>query len=198
MGPRLKLPKYINGFIDRHGRPRFYIRRPGFKAAPLPGLPYSPEFMAAYTEALGTPPVDVLGKRTNNPGTINALVVAYYGSAAWAGLAPQTQQVRRRFIERFREQHGDKRVVGLQRGHIERMLGAIPKLTAKRDWMKAIRGLLQAAIPGMRADNPTDGIASIRLPKNSRPLDLDGRRDRAIPRILAARDATAARDGICA
>ena len=46
MGPRLKLPPYVHAFIDRHGRPRFYFRRAGFKKTPLPGLPWSPDFMA--------------------------------------------------------------------------------------------------------------------------------------------------------
>ena len=46
MGPRLKLPRYVHGFLDRHGKPRFYFRRAGFEAKPLHGLPYSPEFMA--------------------------------------------------------------------------------------------------------------------------------------------------------
>jgi len=44
MGPRVmrRLPKYVQGFIDRHGKPRFYFRRPGFTRLPLPGLPWSP------------------------------------------------------------------------------------------------------------------------------------------------------------
>ena len=52
MGPRLKLPPYIHGYTDRHGRPRFYFRRAGFKKVPLPGLPWSPVFMDAYDTAL--------------------------------------------------------------------------------------------------------------------------------------------------
>lgn len=43
-------PKFVQGFIDRHGKPRFYLRCAGFKTVPLPGL--LPEFMAAYEEAL--------------------------------------------------------------------------------------------------------------------------------------------------
>jgi len=37
MGPHLmrRPPKYVHGFIDRHGKPRFYFRRPGFKQLPL-------------------------------------------------------------------------------------------------------------------------------------------------------------------
>jgi hypothetical protein len=44
--------KFIQQFIDRHGHPRFYFRRPGFKRVALPGLPGSPEFMATYQAAL--------------------------------------------------------------------------------------------------------------------------------------------------
>ena len=40
-------PPYCNGFLDRHGKARWYFRRAGFKKVPLPGLPWSPEFMAA-------------------------------------------------------------------------------------------------------------------------------------------------------
>ena len=43
-------PKFVQGFADRHGRPRFYLRRRGFKQVPLPGLPWSSEFMAAYEQ----------------------------------------------------------------------------------------------------------------------------------------------------
>ena len=32
--------------------------------------------------------------------------------------------------------------------------------------MKAIRGLLRSAIPTMRQDDPTEGIATIKLPKS--------------------------------
>ena len=56
MGPRLKLPRFVHGFIDRHGKPRFYFRRRGFKQTPLPGLPHSTEFLDAYQAALGATP----------------------------------------------------------------------------------------------------------------------------------------------
>ena len=43
------------------------------------------------------------------------------------------------------------------------MLAEITKLTAKRSWLKAIRGLLKHAVPTMRKDDPTEGIPSIKL-----------------------------------
>jgi hypothetical protein len=41
MGPRVmrRLPRYVHGFIDRHGKARFYFRRAGFKKIALPGCP---------------------------------------------------------------------------------------------------------------------------------------------------------------
>jgi integrase len=168
MGPRLKLPPYVHGFIDRHGRGRFYFRRRGFKQVPLPGLPWSPEFMAKHEEAMSSHTAarkEIAAGRTK-PGTIDALVVVYYASNAWRVLSPDTQKTRKRIIEKFRAQHGTKRVALLQREHIEKMLAAIEKPTAKRHWLKAIRGLMRAAIPSMRKDDPTAGIASIKLPKS--------------------------------
>jgi hypothetical protein len=79
---RIKL-KYVNAFANRgrkDKRVRYYFRRRGGKAMPLPGLPGSEEFMAAYAAALaGLPHVEIGASRTL-PGTINALVVNYYGS----------------------------------------------------------------------------------------------------------------------
>jgi hypothetical protein len=74
MGPRLKLPRYVHGFLDRHGKPRFYFRRAGFEAKPLHGLPYSPEFMADYQAALADQPLPVGTKRVP-PGTMHASAV---------------------------------------------------------------------------------------------------------------------------
>ena len=56
MGQRLmrRPPKFVHGFIDRHGKSRFYFRHAGFKKVSLPGLPWSPEFMAAYNAAVAT------------------------------------------------------------------------------------------------------------------------------------------------
>jgi integrase len=166
---RIKL-RYVNGFSNRNRksqRVRYYFRRRGAKAIALPSLPGSEEFMAAYSAALARvadQDLKIAGNRTL-PGTINALVVAYFGSGEWHALSADTQKTRRRIIERFRAQHGDKRVALLQREHILGMLAAIKRPSAKRHWLKAIRGLLRAAVPTMRRDDPTVGIAGIKMPK---------------------------------
>jgi integrase len=161
--------KYVNGFVNKDrndGRARFYFRRRGSKAVPLPGLPGSEEFMSAYAMALAAQgEATEIGASRTSPGTINALVVAYYKSAAWHELGEETRHSRRRIIERFREQHGDKRVALLRDDHILHMLAKIEKPTVKRNWLKAVRHLLRSAIPSMRKTDPTAGF-SIKLKKS--------------------------------
>jgi Phage integrase family len=167
---RIKL-RYVNAFPNRDRksqRVRYYFRRRGIKAIPLPGLPGSEEFMAAYAAALASIPnqhLEIASNRTL-PGTINALIVTYYKSDEWHALAADTQKTRRRIIEHFRAQHGDKRVALLQREHILKMLATMGRPSAKRHWLKAIRGLMRAAVPTMRKDDPTEGIPGIKLPKS--------------------------------
>jgi hypothetical protein len=81
-------PKYTHGFIDRHGKARWYFRRSAYKRVPLPGLPWSREFMEKYEAALaGAAPV-VIGIRRTMPGTIEDAVARCLGSVTVAGLAP--------------------------------------------------------------------------------------------------------------
>jgi site-specific recombinase XerD len=164
---RFKLD-YVHEFIDRHGKVRRYFRRRGQKRVPLPGLPGSEEFMAAYQLALAAQPAAMeIGASRTQPGTIDALVVSYFASDAWtSGLTEDTRKTRRRIIERFRAKHGDKRVALLRQDHVGKMLGEIKGLSAKRHWLKTIRGLLQAAVPAVRKDNPAAGIPAIKLPKS--------------------------------
>ena len=107
MGSRLKLQKYVHGFIDRHGKARHYLRRPGFKRVPLPDLPWSPTFMAAYEAGMQGEALPVeIGASKTKPGTISAAIVGYYTSGAWLSLRESTRKNRRAMLERFRKEHG--------------------------------------------------------------------------------------------
>src|SRR5262249_16148028 len=164
-------PKSFTPFATRRRKNaplRPYTPRCRSKAIPLPGLPGSEEFMTAYQMALAAIPDQErpeIGASRTEPGTINALVISYYRCAEWTNLADETRSARRRTIEKFRANHAIKRVRLLSREHIVKMLAEITRPTAKRSWLKAIRGLLKHAVPTMRKDDPTEGIASIKLPK---------------------------------
>jgi integrase len=157
---RTKLPPHINGFVDRYGRARYYVRRPGHKNVRLPGLPWSPEFMAAYAETVeGQQPIKI-GEKRSPVGSVAATVGLYLGSTAFTNLAVETQRNRRNILERFRNEHGDKRIAGIERKHVQAMVtakGATP--SAACNFLKTLRGMIAFAVDaGIRADDPTIGV----------------------------------------
>jgi integrase len=162
MGSRLmrRPPKYVQGFIDRHEKPRFYFRRPGFKRLPLPGLPWSPEFMAAYEAALAEAPSVEIGGRRTRPGTVAAAVAGYFGSLEFAGLAETTRRTRRRILEGLRAEHGDKGIATLGRAHVQRLVNAKAATPGTAlNFLVALRALMRHAVAvGLRGDDPTQGV----------------------------------------
>src|SRR5262249_14249527 len=153
-------PKYVHGFIDRHDKPRFYFRRAGFKRVPLPGLPWSPEFMEAYTAARnGAQRVEIGASRTK-PGTVDDVVARYLRSAAFTGSAATTQAERRATLERFRTQHGTKRIKMLNPEHVGAILGRLRPF-AQRNMLHALRALMAFAVAEHLLN--TDPTAAIKL-----------------------------------
>ena len=177
-------PKFVHGFIDRHGKPRFYFRRPGFKRAPLPGLPWSPEFMTAYEAALADQPLPV-GLSRARPGTMLAVAISYFASAEFRTLRLSTQRAYRWTIDRICRDHGDKRAAELRREHIVRLMAARAGQPAAANALRiALRVMMKHAIDiGLRADDPTREVRAI----NGGPPYLDRKRDRTIRAISSGR-----------
>jgi integrase len=172
MGPHLmrRPPKYVQGFIDRHGKPRFYVRRTGSKSVALPGLPWSPEFMAAYSEALAGQPLQPGSGLSARPGSLWALTISYFQSADFRSMQPRTQRVYRNMIERFCEQQdkdghkfGDKPATTLRREHIVRLMAAkADKPEAANMLRRVLRAMMKCAVDiGMRADDPTRDVKAL-------------------------------------
>jgi integrase len=164
-------PKFVQGFVDRHGKPRFYLRRVGFKTVPLPGLPWSPEFMSVYEEALAGQPLQI-GSTKVRPGTIRALAVSYYNSIGFRSrLKPITQSVYRNIIDRFCEEtdkegqkYGDKGAATLRREHIIKLMAArAEKPDSANGLRKVLRAMMKHAVEtGVRPDDPTRDIPALR------------------------------------
>jgi integrase len=135
-----KLPPNVHAYVNRHGKAVFYFRIPGGRKIRLRGHPGSTDFMEAYDAAkAGKQPLEIGASRTK-PGTVNAAIVGYYQSSAFkGGLAKSTQDSRRAILERFREDHGDKRVALMHSTALQTILnGKSP--AAQRNWVKALRG----------------------------------------------------------
>jgi integrase len=175
--PNLRLP-FVKKYRDRHGTMRFYYRPTG---AALPGKPGSREFMAAYHAAhegslADAPSLSVVKKtprlRTDAEGSIDWLVTKYFNSDAFKpppiGLALETQAGRRRTLERFRAEHGDKPLDSLQAIHIKALMDEIKGgAHAKRNWLKHISGMFLFAEGAMiRGDNPCRGFKRPKAPKS--------------------------------
>lgn len=162
MGTRpLKPPKYTHHFVDRFGKARFYLRMPGRKRVPLPGLP---EFMAARERAMNPDWMPAaIGASKTIPGTVNAALVSYYQSIAFSEqLANTTRQNRRAILEQFRNAHGDKRIALMPSQALQNILNG-KKPAAARNWKKALRGFVDHCLSmGMIKADP---LASIKLPK---------------------------------
>jgi integrase len=137
----VKPPKYTHGFVDRHGHARFYFRRAGYKTVPLPGLPWSPQFMAAYELACKNDMAEIGASRTL-PGTVSAALIAYYQHPSFTdALAKVTQQNRRAILESFRHEHGDKRIALM---HAQALQATLNHKTpaSQRNFKRAMRGFL--------------------------------------------------------
>ena len=175
MGPHLmrRPPKYVHGFIDRHGKPRFYFRRAGFKKVPLPGLPWSGQFMEAYEQAIAGQPASLdVGAKHTKPGSIRALAISYFQSVDYRSMQARTQRVYRGLIERFSEQadkdgnkFGDKRAALIGREHVVRLLATkADKPEAANQCRTVVRARMKHAVEiGHRADDPTRDVRAIRV-----------------------------------
>lgn len=115
--------------------------------------------MAAYEKA-------ALGERLETgavrsaPGTISALAASYYKTSDFTGLAASTKATYRGIIERFRAEHGHKRVAHMERRHVQKIIGERADTpAAAANMLRMIHLLMRHAIElGWRGDDPSQGI----------------------------------------
>lgn len=93
--------KYVVEDTDRHGNVRLHLRRPGQPKLRLPGPLGSPEFWAAYHEALAAPTVQRPKGGAPLPGSMRWLILEYYKTPEFKMLDPKTRRVRTAAFERF-------------------------------------------------------------------------------------------------
>src|SRR5262245_65219320 len=134
-----RYPKFCHPFVDKKtGRAYCYLRRPGYPSVPLPGLPWSPSFMAAYEAAMHGPR-NAIGAGRSKPGSVAAVVADYLDSQQFFGSrSAGTQRMRRGILERFRAAYGDRPFAQLPAEWIEAMLDAKPPHAA-RSWLVTLR-----------------------------------------------------------
>src|SRR5262249_24671094 len=157
----MKLPKYVQACFDRKsGRAYHYLRRPGHPRVRLPGLPWSPSFMAAYEAAMSGPRA-AIGASRIKPGPVAATIAAHFDSHHFfTSKSAGTQRMRRGILERFRAAYGERPMALLPAEWIEALLDSKPP-PAARSWLVTLRSLCQFAVK--RRHLRTDPTANIKL-----------------------------------
>ena len=106
---RIKL-RYVNEYLDRHGKVRRYFRRPGCRSVPLPGLPGSIQFMAAYQAALAIVAPPPPSPRHVIAGSLASVAAGYLRSADFANFSPSSQSSYRVALKPILAAHGHRLV----------------------------------------------------------------------------------------
>jgi integrase len=162
---RIKL-RYVNEFVDRHGKVRYYFRRPGSRSLTLPGLPGSTEFMSAYQTALATVAPPPASPKHVIRGSLAEIAAGYCRSAAFVNLSESSQKVYRVVLKPILEAHGHRLVRELPKTAARHV---IEEIGAKRPGMANLTHAVLSKImdyaiaTGVRTDNPFSGLERYRL-----------------------------------
>jgi integrase len=160
---RLRL-EYVHEYCDRHGKLRRYVRRPGMRRVPLPGLPGSAEFMQAYQEAIsGSVP---LNRSRHKIGTLGALAVDFFKSADFANLATSSRVAYRSALDSVVRLDGHRLVRDLQPDKARKVIQEIgDHAPGMANLTRAVlRRLFNYAIDiGLRRDNPFERVPKYKL-----------------------------------
>jgi integrase/recombinase XerD len=162
--------RYVQRMLDRYGVWRHYLRRPGFKRAPLAGLYGSDEFAESYRLAMtgGTMPAPprAIGAGRAAAGSLAHLIGTYKGSTNWTRLAVNSVRNRRPMLEKLRT--GDWASVPVPDfgpKHVRRILDGFDAPHSKKHMLKTLRGLFDYAIEQELIEvDPSAGI-KVKAPK---------------------------------
>lgn len=154
---------YVKEYVDKTGKVRRYLRRKGKPSIPLPGLPGSAEFMAAYEAGIAeiAPP-----KPRHGDGTVGSLVLSFYQSSAFSNLAPSSQQRYRLVLDKFAGEDGHRLVRDMPRRVAISIIEEIGEKTPGMANLSAsvLRRLFAYGIKKeLRSDNPFSGIEPYKL-----------------------------------
>lgn len=164
---RVKLPFNVKAYrVKYKGKFYTYHYFRGTKVQ-LPGLPWSPEFMEVHARMMSVKARDpiVIGASRTIAGTVQAAVVAYYQSTVFIRqLAASSQISQRSLMERFRTEHGDKRIAKLERRHVQAYISDLGSPAVQRNMLRALRHFMKFALgAGMIPSDPTEGVTRAKM-----------------------------------
>ncbi|SDE86271.1 tyrosine-type recombinase/integrase, partial [Limimaricola pyoseonensis] len=156
---------WASAYHDRHGKRRWRFRRKGFSAEL--GSEYgSADFVRRYEDAVaGLRSGPGAGAGKTIPKSISDLIARYYRSAEFLGLRESTKTTYRNTLERFREEHGTKSAVKLERRHIKTILAAKSETpSAANNLRDRLKTLMDLAVDlEWRRENPVPSVKPLKV-----------------------------------
>lgn len=157
---------YVQSFKDRHGTQRYYYRREG-QRFPLPGRPGEDAFMSAYGAAAAVfERAPTIQSNAPAAGTFDALCVAYYRSPAFLLMRPSSRRTYRLILDKWRGEHGRKRVTHLRRSDLVAHVTASVEASgphAANSLLSKLKVLTRFAVEnGWRRDDPASTVRKVR------------------------------------
>ncbi|KAB0269276.1 integrase [Microvirga brassicacearum] len=165
----IKNLRYLIEDRDRHGNPRLYVRAPGQKKIRIREIPGTPEFNAAYEDAMAgiartKPDKAAPAAPAVVKGSFRALCIAYYASGEFKGLDQSTRNWRQRALDKIAEKRGDDKVSVIEPKHIRILRDELVDTPgAANARLKALKALFVWAVgAGESRFNPAREIKLIR------------------------------------
>jgi integrase len=168
---KVKLPYRVNGWVNGYGQAQYRLRLPGQKSIALPGLPWSPEFMAAHAAAMAGQTVPAkqaaaIGAARTRPGTLNDAIVRFYAHELFTDLGRAHQMRHRQKLESFRQEitadnvpRGERQLATLTHDRLAKIVKDIPSAHAQRHLLNALRSLMRfCKLTQLVQTDPTDGL----------------------------------------
>jgi integrase len=156
--------RFVSSFRDRHGKLRWRFRRKGFESVMLPGTPGEAAFMRAYETAMAGGKITVGAARTI-PGSVSALIAAYYESSNFKNLKPGTQRHYRGEIERFRALNGDNPIAAMKPANVRALMDRRASTPAAANHLlRIVKALARFGLErGFLTASPAQGVRKFRL-----------------------------------
>lgn len=155
------LPLHVSPARDRHGRVRFRFRKGSFSTY-LTAPRDTPEFWDQYKSACEGLKASQkrIGASRHKPGTVAAVVLAYFQTPEFLGLRATTQRTRRNVLDRFVKKFGDLPVDKMERQHLKAILGSMAATPhAANNLLRFFRLVLDFAVEVEILDkNPARGM----------------------------------------
>ena len=155
------LPAYCYERVRKSGTYIYYEKR-GQKPVKLSSTPGTPEFAREYARV-----VSGINNVPDNKRSFKVLIESYLASEAFKRLKPRTQADYTKHISFIRDKMGPLPVAGIKHHHIIRLRDDNAARIREANYLVQVMRILMKHARGLgwREDNPAEGVAGLRTPK---------------------------------